>query len=246
MGTSMKLAVVAATVILLAGCAAQMRLAPELATASEIAVVDRQHWTRPMTFGRWNVAAPATFTTRGWKIGLGGGPLPRNAELSVAGERASVQFDLGSQASAPTHGNCLAQGKFSTYTTYGTRTTNETSVTLPGFPRLDCEFKGALTGVLALRPDFATQRDSGVADFGGQRWQVRSVNHLQGQKGSFPLARFGYEFVLDDRVVAAVETHGNGRIWMLPGLARAQEDELSALMTAMLYFGTLLDLQDSI
>ncbi len=241
----MKTALTITALSLLAGCAAQMRLAPELATASEIAVVDRQHWTRPMSFGRWNVAAPAAFTTRGWKIGLGGGPLPRNAELAMVGERASVQFDLGSQASAPTHGNCLAQGKFSTYTTYGKRTTDETSVTLPGFPRLDCEFKGALNGVMALRPEFATQRDSGVADINGRRWQVRSVNNLQGQKGSFPLARFGSEIVLDDRVVAAVETQGNGRIWMLPGLAPAQEDELSALMTAMLYFGTLLDLQDA-
>ena len=68
---------------------------------------------------------------------------------------------------------------------------------LPGFPRLDCEFSGAYTGVMSLRTDFATQRDSGVADFGARRWQVRSVNNLQAQKGSFPLARFGYEFVLD-------------------------------------------------
>ena len=238
-------AVAALTLSALCGCSTQMRLAPELTAAQEITVVDRQHWSRPMTFGRWNVAAPATFTTRGWKIGLGGGPLPRNAELSVAGERASVQFDLGSPASAPTHGNCLAQGKFSTYTTYGTRTTNETSVTLPGFPRLDCEFSGAYTGVMSLRTDFATQRDSGVADFGARRWEVRSVNNLQAQKGSFPLARFGYEFLLDDRVVAAVETQGNGRIWMLPGLTPDQENELSALMTAMLYFGTLLDLSTS-
>lgn len=242
----MKRALATATVTLLAGCAAQMRLAPELATASEIAVVDRQHWSRPMTFGRWNVAAPATFTTRGWKIGLGAGPLPRNAELSLVGERASVQFDVGSQASAPTHGNCLAQGRFTTYTTHGKRTTDETSVTLPGFPRLDCEFNGALNGVMSLRPEFATQRDSGIAEINGRRWQVRSVNNLQGQKGSFPLARFGYEFVHDDRVVAAVEIHGNGRIWMLPGLPPAQEDELSVLATSMLFFGTLLEVQDAI
>jgi hypothetical protein len=198
-----------------------------------------------MTFGAWQVAAPATFSTRGWKVGLGAGPLPKNAELSMTGERASVQFELRSPASARTDGNCLAQGRFSTYTTFGSRTTNETTVTLPGFPRLYCEFSGAQTGVMTLRADFATQRDSGTADIGGHRWQVRSVNNLQGQQGSFPLARFGYEIVLEDRVLAAVETQGKGRIWMLPGLAPAQQDELSTLMTALLYYGDLLDLQDA-
>jgi hypothetical protein len=230
---------------LLAGCSTQMRLAPELAVAQEIPVQDRQHWSRPMAFGRWQAAAPATYTTRAWRFGASLPPLPRNAELAVSGEKAGVQFDLISPASAMTHGNCLAQGKFASYTTYGARTTDETSVTLPGFPRLDCEFTGTQTGVLTLRADFATQRDSGEAEIDGRRWQVRSVNNFQGQQGSFPLARFGYEVVLENRVVAAVETQGNGRIWMLPGLPPAQQDELSTLMTALLYYGTLLDQQDA-
>jgi hypothetical protein len=245
MGTSLKAALTIAALGLLAGCAAPMRLAPELATASEIAVQDRNHWSRPMTFGQWQVAAPTTFTTRGWKIGLGGGPLPKNAELSLAGERASVNFDVSSPASASTHGNCLAQGKFGRMISYGTKVVDATAVTLPGFPRLDCEFSGAFTGVMTLKAEFASQRDHGTAEFGSRRWKVRSVNNMQGQKGSFPWARFGYELLLEERVVGAVEIQGNGRVWMLPGLSTGQQDELSALMTALLYYSTLLQLQEA-
>ena len=242
---SFKPAAAIAAFLVISGCSTQMRLAPELATTPEIPVHDRQHWTRPMAFGRWQAAAPATIRTRAWRFGASLPPFPSNAEIAVTAEKAGVQFDLNSPASASTHGNCLAQGKFASYTTYGSRTTDETAVTLPGFPRLDCEFSGTQTGVLTLRSDFATQRDSGTAEFGARRWQVRSVNNLQNQQGSFPLARFGYEIGLDDRVVAAVEIQGNGRVWMLPGLPPAEQDELSALMTALLYYGALLDQQDA-
>jgi hypothetical protein len=243
--TTFTTAAAVAALALLAGCAAPMRLAPELASANGIAVQDRNHWNRPMTFGQWQVAAPPTFSTRGWKIGLGGGPLPKNAELSLAGERASADFDVSSPASASTHGNCLAQGKFGRMISYGARITDETQVTLPGFPRLDCEFSGSLTGVMTLKAEFPSMRDNGVAEFGARRWQVRSVNNLQGQSGSFPLARFGYELLRETRVVAAVEIQGNGRVWMTPGLSPDEQNELSTLMTALLYYGELLALQDA-
>ena len=236
---------IAALLFPLVGFPAQMRLAPELAAARQIDVQDRQHWKRPMAFDQWQVAAPATFDTRAWKVGVSGGPLPKNAEVAVSGDRASVQFELRSPTAVVTHGNCLAQGKFASYTTFGSRTTDETSVILPGFPRLDCEFTGWQTGVLTLRADFPSQRDNGFAEFGERRWQVRSVNNLQKQKGSFPLARFGFELVLDGRVLAAVDIQGNGRIWMLPDLPADQQEELSALVTAVLYYGSLLELQDA-
>jgi hypothetical protein len=51
--------------------------------------------------------------------------------------------------------------------------------------------------------------------------------------------------VLDERVLAAVDIQGNGRIWMLPDLPAAQQEELSALLTALLYYGSLLEQQDA-
>lgn len=229
----------------LTGCASQMRLAPELASAQEIEVHDRLHWSRPMTFGQWQAAAPMKFTARGWKMGTGGGPLPKNAELAVRGERARLNFELSSASSSAVHGDCLAQGRFASLTIERGRTTDETEATLPGFPRLDCEFSGAQNGVMSLRSSFPAQRDSGIAEFGGRRWQIRSVNNLQGQRGSFPIARFGYELMLEERVVAAVDLQRNGRIWMLPGLQPAQQDEVSTLVAALLYFGSLLEVQDA-
>lgn len=88
-------------------------------------------------------------------------------------------------------------------------------------------------------------RENGSADFGQGPWQIRSVNNLMQQKGNFPLARFGYEFVLEDRVVGAVEVQGNGRLWMQPDLSAARQDELSALTAALLYYGSLLELQEA-
>jgi hypothetical protein len=173
--------------------------------------------------------------------------LPANAELSVKAERASLEFEVlaDAPANSPTSAGCLAQGRFASLTTYRVRTTDETSVTIPGYPRLDCEFTGARTGTLALRADFATQRDWGDARFGADHWLVRSVNTHATQHSNFPLTRFGYEIVLGERVVAAVETYGAGRVWMLPELSREQQEQLSTIVTALLYYGRLLELQDA-
>ena len=65
------------------------------------------------------------------------------------------------------------------------------------------------------------------------------------QRSNFPLTRFGYEIVLGERVVGAVETYGAGRVWMLPDLSREQQDQLSLLAASLLYYGHLLNLQDA-
>ena len=147
--------------------------------------------------------------------------------------------------SRPASAGCLAQGRFASLTTFHARSEDETSITIPGYPRLDCEFTGARAGTLALRADFATQRDSGDARFGADRWLVRSVNTHAKQRSNFPLTRFGYEIVLGKRAVAAVETYGAGRVWVLPDLSREQQEQLSTVAAALLYYGRLLDLQDA-
>ena len=224
-----------------------MKLAPELATTAALPVAGRDQWSQ-LAFGRWIVTMPAPYRTDGWQFGGTPRFVPANSELSVRAERAWLEYEVvatDSAGSRPASAGCLAQGRFASLTTFHARSEDETTITIPGFPRLDCEFKGVRPGSLALRADFATQRDSGDAKFGADHWLVRSVNTHAGQRSNFPLTRFGYEIVLGEHVVAAVETYGTGRIWMLPDLTREQQEQLSTIAAALLYYGSLLELQDA-
>ena len=231
----------------LGGCATAdvgMKLAPDLVVTAALPVTGRNQWNQ-LDFGQWHVEMPAPYRMAGWQISGTPRFVPANAELSLNAERASLEFEVvadaaGSRALA----GCLAQGGFASLTRFHSGLEDETSVTIPGYPRLDCEFTGARSGSLTLRADFATQIDVGGASFGADRWLVRSVNTHAKQRSNFPLARFGYEIVLGERVVAAVETYGAGRVWVLPDLSREQQEQLATVTAALLYYGRLLELQD--
>jgi hypothetical protein len=242
----------AVAAVIVAGCATapvSLKLAPELAGVMPKPVSGRtgNEVRGALTFDRWSAAVTMHMSDdRGVAHGdaLVTGA---NETVSVDARRDAFEFDLRSNGTArsATGAQCIAQGRFGTHTAYHARTTDETSVTLPGYPRIDCKFSGAQSGRLTVRPSFATQRDSGSAQFGEHLWEVRSVNNRDSQRTKFPLARFGYEFRTGGRVVAAVETWGAGRVWMDPGLQSQQEEELSVAMTALLYYGSLLELDDT-
>jgi hypothetical protein len=233
--------------LVLGGCVTAdvaMKLAPELAATTALPVTGRDQWNQ-LAFGRWTVAMPAQYRMDGWQFTGTPRFVPANAEASVKAERAWLEFEVvaDAPASRQTSAGCLAQGRFASLTTFHARSEEETSITIPGYPRLDCEFKGAR--LVTLRADFATQIDFGDARFGADHWLVRSVNTHAQQRSNFPLARFGYEIVLGNRAVAAVETYGAGRVWVLPELSREQQEQLSTVAAALLYYGTLLELQDA-
>jgi len=222
-----------------------MKLAPEISATAAMPVTGRQAGNQ-LAFGPWHVSMPAPYQKDGWQFSGTPRFVPANAELSVKAERAWIEFAVvadGPQSRASSAA-CLAQGRFASLTRFHERSEDETTITLPGFPRLDCDFAGTRAGTLTLRADFATQIDHGEARFGADQWIVRSVNTHSKQRSSFPLARFGYEIVLGDRVVAAVETYGDRRDWMPPGLSRDQQEQVSTIAAALLYYGTLLQQQD--
>ena len=223
-----------------------MKLAPELSATTALPVTGRQSGNQ-IEFGQWHVAMPAPYTTDGWQFSGTPRFVPANAVLSVKAERAWLEFEVASDVpgSRPASVYCLAQGRFASLTKFHARSEDETTITIPGFPRLDCEFAGTRAGTLTLRADFATQIDYGDATFGADRWIVRSVNTHAKQKSKFPLRRFGYEIELGGHVVAAVETYGAGRVWLSPDLSHDQEEQVSAVIAALLYYGTLLDQQDA-
>jgi hypothetical protein len=228
-----------------------MKLAPELSGLEPWVVQGHHGASQAPAFGRWQVATPATFVTQSSSIG-GGDPLvlPAGTEVSVATstrlieDRTAFGFGLVSQADKTLSwsADCAAYFHLASRTVESRSGTDETELTQPGFPHLDCTFAGSQTGRLTLRTDFTTQRDSGASEFPDQTWQVRSVNVLE--NGKFPLARFGYELVRGGHVVAAVESIGGGRVWMHPDLSPREEDELALVMTALLYYGSLIEMRD--
>lgn len=232
-----------------ASAAPAMKLAPELAGVTPDAVNGRRGelWSQQLGFGGWQASALAPFDIRTWTWEALLPESRSDEELRVDAVRTPFRFDVRA-VGAPdaTTVRCVARGRTAVHTEYRGRVTDETTVTLPGYPRLDCHLEGAVPGRLSLRPDPVTQRDAGLlrvddAATGVRLWNIQSVNNLATQRTSFPLGRFGYEFRAGGDVVAAVETLGRGRIWWSPRLEAAEREALAPAMVALLHYALLLE-----
>jgi hypothetical protein len=225
-----------------------MKLAPEFDGIEPDVVFGRKAdlWKGDLRFGEWQATVPAPFDIRTWTWEALMPESRPDEELRVDVERTTFQFELRSSANAaaPAFAQCVAQGHFAVHTRHTERVTDETEITLPGYPRIDCKLAGARAGQMSLRPELVTQRDSGLLRFGERLWTLQSVNNLASQRSSFPLARFGYEVRDEGEVVAAVETAGKGRVWLHPKISVAEREELAVALAALLYYGVLLESQD--
>jgi hypothetical protein len=227
-----------------------LKLAPELGGVVPKPVSGQRNGNEvrgALAFGRWSATPTMHLDDERPSAHANILATSANEEVGLDAMHTAFEFDLRSNGAPPSASGaqCIVRGRSGTHTAYHGRTTDETSITLPGYPRIDCAFTGAQAGRLTVRPAFATQRDFGSAQFGEQLWEIRSVNNVEAQRMNFPLARFGYEIRAGGQVVAAVETWGAGRVWMDPGLTPHEEEQLSVAMTALLYYGSLLDLDDT-
>jgi hypothetical protein len=227
--------------VLAAGCttAPVMKLAPELAAVPPKPVSGRQAFLGRgvLAFDRWTSTAPARLPNDRWRRSSNLVATGLNDVSGIETDRAALEFSVnsgGSAATSTTQSKCTARGRFAKRVATSGRVTDETQVNVSGYPRIDCEFSGAQSGQLSLQPSWLSQRDSGTVEFGDLRWTVESVD-------SGPVARFGYEFSSNGKVVAAVETYGAGRVWIDPSLDAARQDELAAATTALLYYASLLE-----
>jgi hypothetical protein len=236
--------------IALSGCSAHrsvMKIAPELSSLTPTDVTGRNpnSWSRDFRFATWRVTTDKMPIIRGSEHRGGASPpLPRNTQLSHEYDQAWSQFEVTSTAvPSPTTANCLAQGMFTSLIKENGRVTDTTEVTLPGYPRVNCDFSGTQHGTLAMQADFPSQRDAGTAEINGHLWRIRSVNTFATQSSNFPFARLGFEIVLEDRVVGAVETWNFGKLWMDPNLAPQLQEEVSLIAATLLQYTPLLDTQ---
>ena len=69
------------------------------------------------------------------------------------------------------------------------------------------------------------------------------MNSLQSMRGSFPIARLGYEIVANGQAVGAVETWTVGKVWVSPKAAPQQQEEVSVIAAALLMYTSLLGTQ---
>jgi hypothetical protein len=185
-------------VLSLSGCTGaptHMRLSPEVASIVPQLVQGHTGGSHSLSFGRWSVTTPARFTTDEVSIGgdaPGAGRARVDERVSVGKRVSRFQFALDSQPPGSAwSASCESEQRFAAHVVESRKATDETEVTQPGFPNLRCEISGPQgttgTGVLSLRADYTTQRDSGTAKLGRQEWQVRSVNYSEKQSLKIPL-----------------------------------------------------------
>lgn len=211
--------------------------APALAGAAPLAVKGRSPaaWDRRIRFGDWQVHTRSPFDTREQSVSAGTESARVQRQVALRENVGRFQLDVAREGGEATRVRCETRTATGDQSKSAGRRTDETSLTLPGYPRIDCTFSGAQPGLVSLEAAPVTLYEAGHADMAGARWQIRSVGKL---------VRLGYELLLDDAVVGTVETASAGRVWMLPTLEAARQEELAVLTGALLYATAALELQD--
>lgn len=211
--------------------------APALSGVTPLAVKGRSPTAldRRIRFGDWQVTMLSKFDTLEQSVAAGAETSRARKEVALRENLGRLQLQVAREGGEATRATCETRTFAGDHTRSAGRRSNETSLTLPGYPRIDCTFSGAQPGLLAVQAAPVTLYETGHADLAGARWHIRSVGKL---------VRLGYELLLDDQVVATVETASIGRLWMLPTLDAARQEELAVLSSALLYSTAALELQD--
>lgn len=211
--------------------------APSLAGVAAMPVKGRSPtaFDKRVRFGDWQVQTVSKFDQRGRAVGVSVESDRKRKAISLRGNVAEFELAVTRAGGTPTQVSCETRIAAGDHEKSAGRRSDETSLTLPGYPRIDCTFGGALTGVLATQAAAVTLFETGHADLAGTHWQIRSVGKV---------VRLGYELLLGGSVVATVETASMGRVWLQPTLEVARQQEAAVLAGALLYSTAALELQD--
>jgi hypothetical protein len=211
--------------------------APSLAGAPAVAVKGRSPtaFDRRIRFGDWQVNTRSKFDMRAQSVGAAVESPSTRKELALRENLGRFELEVTREGGMATQVRCETRTATGGKERTAGRRSDETSLTLPGYPRIDCTFGGAQPGSLALQAAPVTLFEAGQAELAGTRWQIRSVGKV---------VRLGYELLLGEQVVATVETASAGRVWMLPTLDASRQEEAAVLTGALLYCTAALELQD--
>lgn len=214
------------------GCApAQMQVPQALSDVFPYPVQgsNPRFWNSPIAFGPWQTLD----ANSGYTWNFGHRLLGITAEYTHRPYRFALQLRQG-----PGLAECLTRAV--------TLSRNDLQVD-PGYgniPVLRCGFGGAVEGTLRLVAA-GVNSEKGEIQFGQNRYGVRAVKSFTGS----PLQSvdaIGYEIVDGAVPVAAVETINQGRVWISPSLAQADQDQLALAATALLMYRPMDDIEDEL
>lgn len=237
--------VIALAIVVIAGAAPgaqganllRITPAPALAGVAALPVKGRSPtaWDKRISFGEWQVSTRSKFDTFEQSVGAGRQTARGRKDVSLHENMGRFELEVARKGSDATRVSCETRTAAGGQEKSAGRRSDETSLTLPGYPRSYCTFSGAHPGLLDVQAAAVTLFESGHADMAGARWQIRSVGKV---------VRLGYELLLNDEVVGTVETASAGRVWLLPALDAGRQEELAVLAGALLYSTAALELQD--
>jgi len=226
---------------LLSGCTVPyMQVDPQLsAQAPALPVQGRQGWliNQKLSFGKFSSSPVKRSWTKGYNI-------PFIVRFSGAKEKLgfSMQNAAGDQAEL----FCL--GKLREYDLPVMNKTFE--VNLKTTDVFTCAIAMAdqsyefYSENLNQNPRF--NEPTGQLKGPGLELSIRAVGSLEGGQSSWSTTALGYELLSDGKVLAAVETLNEGRVWISPELSEHQQLLAASVATALLLRSSLAEHNDDL
>jgi hypothetical protein len=138
--------------------------APSLAGVAALPVKGRSPtaFDKRVRFGDWQVQTVSKFDQRGRAVGVSVESDRKRKAISLRGNVAEFELAVTRAGGTPTQVSCETRIAAGDHEKSAGRRSDETSLTLPGYPRIDCTFGGALTGVLATQAAAVTLFETGA------------------------------------------------------------------------------------
>lgn len=215
-----------------------MQVDPQLnASAQAMPVSGRQGWLvkQQLSFGEFT-SSPVK---RGWTFGY-------NIPFIVRFSGAREKLGFGIQNSAGDQAELFCLGKLREYDLPVLNKAFEvnlktTDVFTCGIALADQSFE-FYSENLHQNPRFGAI--TGQVQGPGVDWSIRPVSSLEGGQSSWSTTALGYELVQDGRVIAAVETLNDGRVWINPALPESQQLIIAGVAAALLLRSSLAEHND--
>ena len=87
---------------------------------------------------------------------------------------------------------------------------------------------------------------TGLLKAPGLEMTIQSVGELEGGQSSWSTTALGYELLMDSKVIAAVETINEGRVWINPDLPQQQRLLAASVAAALLLRSSLAEHNDDL
>lgn len=201
-------------------------------------VKGRQGWqfNQVITYGNYSTSK----IKRGWALGY---DIPFVLRFKKAEEKLSFIQTTAEQKQA----DVLAVGKFKS---------SEFSL-LDGFISYAVKYENVFTGCVVLADDrthiwefiihnpeasLPQDADCGIAkDTKGNEITIRGIKKIEGQANWIQLDNYGFEFIQNHKVIGAVSTLNNGRVWFKEDISSDQKLIIASISTSLLVRHSMQD-----